>query len=52
MLDETRSLPGDLQAWLTEMPGRIAEHRVNNFDALPPRASAEARAEVTSRVVV
>jgi hypothetical protein len=33
---ELRALPDDLQAWLTASPSRIAEHKINNIDALLP----------------
>ena len=49
-LIETAKLNGiDPQAWLTDVLGRIAEHKINKIDELLPWAWAEVRAEVASR---
>ena len=42
-LIETAELSGvDPQAWLTDVPGRIADHKVNKPDGLMPWRYAQA----------
>ena len=48
-LIETAKLNGiDPQAWLTDILGRIAEHKINKIDELLPWAWAATRAEAAS----
>ena len=52
-LIKTAKLNGiDPQAWITDVLGRIAEHKINKIDEFLPWTWAEARAKVPSTPTV